>query len=712
MLPPDRWAEMTATHGPTTAVHQATRSRARAILHVVRWMIGEALLQGAVLIVLAWLIPGFIIGGPASVVLAAVGFVLVQAAAWPFIYELSARLHPLVFPIISLALNAFLLVLFTDLVSELGLGHVHVSGPWIAALIVVALTIGSTLLGALFSLRDDDAYDWFVTRPLRRKYADTETSDVPGILFLEIDGLAEPILRQAIHGGWMPTVARWVSSGSHTITGWEPDLSSQTSASQAGILLGDNIGIPAFRWYDKREGKLMVSSSMSTARVLEEQLSREIGLLRGGGSRWNVFSGDAADSVCTYSTFGDRSRPGSGSYLAYFANPYTLPRAIALYFGDVIREWWQAAWQAGRNVRPRIRRGIRYAFIRAATTTLMQEAALFMLLSDIYRGVPVVYVTLFAYDEVAHHSGIDRPDAFKVLATIDRAIAILEKAIATAPRRYHLVLLSDHGQSMGPTFRQQYGQTLGELVTGLIEPGARITIDHRAAEDWGHVNVAITEALRVGADRRTARLVRRALDRTMVEGETTLRPAGQARTIDLAGEAETSDVVVLASGNLGLISFPKLPGRLTYEQIVDKFPALIPGLIGHEGIGFVLVRSATEGGLVIGGRGIRYLDHGYATGEDPLAPYGPKAEQHLKRTDTFANVPDILVMSPYDPATGEVFAFEELVGSHGGLGGTQTRPFVLHSVELDAGPEPIIGAMALNHVLEHWRTAIGQELNG
>jgi uncharacterized membrane protein YvlD (DUF360 family) len=695
----------------TAAVPQVPQSRLRASLHVVRWVIGEALLQGAVLIVLAWLIPGFVIGGPASVVLAAVGFVLVQAAAWPFIYQLSARLHPLVFPIMSLALNALLLVLFTDLISDLEIGHVHVSSPWIAGLIVVALTVGSTLLGALFSLRDDDAYDWFVTRPLRRKYADAETSDVPGILFLEIDGLAEPILRQAIHGGWMPTVARWVASGSHRITGWEPDLSSQTSASQAGILLGDNTGIPAYRWFDKEAGKLMVSSSMSTARALEERLSREIGLLRGGGSRWNVFSGDAADSVCTYSTFGDRSRPGSGSYLAYFANPYTLPRAIALYFGDVIREWWQAAWQAGRNVRPRIRRGFKYAFIRAATTTLMQEAALFMLLSDVYRGVPAVYVTLFAYDEVAHHSGIDRPDAFKVLATIDRAVAILEQAITTAPRRYRIVLLADHGQSMGPTFRQQYGQTLGQLVTGLIEPGSKITVDHRAAEDWGHVNVAITEALRMGADRRTARIVRRALDRNMVEGEAALRPAGQARTVDLAGEAEGSDVVVLASGNLGLISFPKLPGRLTYEQIVDTFPALIPGLIGHEGIGFVLVRSATEGGLVMCGRGIRYLDHGYATGEDPLTPYGPNAERHLKRTDTFANVPDILVMSRYDPATGEVFAFEELVGSHGGLGGTQTRPFVLHPVDLDAGSEPIVGAMALNAVLERWRTDLGQEFN-
>jgi hypothetical protein len=68
-------------------------------------------------------------------------------------------------------------------------------------------------------------------------------------------------------------------------------------------------------------------------------------------------------------------------------------------------------------------------------------------------------------------------------------------------------------------------------------------------------------------------------------------------------------------------------------------------------------------------------------------------------------------MSRYDPATGEVFAFEELVGSHGGLGGTQTQPFVLHPVDLDAGAEPIVGAMALNRVLERWRIDLGQELN-
>ena len=154
----------------------------------------------------------------------------------------------------------------------------------------------------------------------------------------------------------------------------------------------------------------------------------------------------------------------------------------------------------------------------------------------------------------------------------------------------------------------------GELVTGLVEPGAPgITIDHRATEDWGHLNVAISEALRVGADRRTARVVRRALDRNITDDETTLRPHGQARTVDLAGEADASDVVVLASGNLGLISFPKLPEPPHLRADRRHLPGADPrSRRSTKGSASCWSTPATEGGLVIGGRGIRYLDHGYA----------------------------------------------------------------------------------------------------
>jgi hypothetical protein len=255
---------------------------------------------------------------------------------------------------------------------------------------------------------------------------------------------------------------------------------------------------------------------------------------------------------------------------------------------------------------------------------------------------------------------------------------------------------------MGPTFRQRYGQTLGQLVKTLVDPDARITEDRRITEEWDYINLVISEAIEGHLDQRTARLIRRGLLRWEA-GETGVsRARGAPPELAVAEAAGRSDVVVLASGNLGLVSFPKWEGRLSYEQIVDHVPRLIPGLIAHEGIGFIMVRSESDGGLVMGARGIHYLDHDYAVGEDPLTVYGPNAAAHLRRTNRFASAPDILVMSRYDPETGEVYAFEELVGSHGGLGGPQTQPFLLYPATLDPGDEPIVGARALHQVLQRW----------
>jgi uncharacterized membrane protein YvlD (DUF360 family) len=677
------------------------RLERKRLIRYVRWAAALALLQSGSLAALAWMLPGFTVGDPQSVVIAAVSITAALALGWPMFYRLAALLHPLLFPLLSFALSGSMVMLISTAVDSIGFRGLAVAGLGTGMLVAAGMTALNVLLGGLFSLGDIDAYDWFVTRPLRRRYADAEQTETPGVLFLEIDGLSEPVLRKALAEGWMPTLQRWIDRGSHELTVWEPDLSSQTSASQAGILLGDNSDIPAFRWYEKDSHTLMVSSRFATARELERRLNHGSGLLENGGaSRWNVFSGGALDCVCTYSTLGDRTRSGSGHYLAYFANPYTLPRSLMLYVSDIFRERWQAWRQARENIQPRIRRTLKYALVRAAATTVMLEASLFMLISDMFRGVPAVYTTLFAYDEVAHHSGIDRRDAMKVLEKLDRMFGTLERASRQAPRPYRFVVLSDHGQSMGPTFRQVHGETLGQLVTRLVGPDAITTIDHRETEDWGHLNLALSQAIEAGANSRAATMLQRALRRSISDNQIALGQS--AGDIEIGRAADVSDVVVLASGNLGLISFPGVPGRMTHEEILEQFPTLIPGLIAHDGIGLIMVRSATDGGLAIGGGGIHYLDRGDVVGVDPLAPYGPNAARHLRRTDGFSNVPDVIVMSSVDAASGAVFAFEELVGSHGGLGGSQTQPVLLHPVEFEPGDEPIVGAAALHCVLKRW----------
>jgi hypothetical protein len=168
---------------------------------------------------------------------------------------------------------------------------------------------------------------------------------------------------------------------------------------------------------------------------------------------------------------------------------------------------------------------------------------------------------------------------------------------------------------------------------------------------------------------------------------------------DVSGE----DVVVLGSGNLGLIYLMDEQRRLTAEEIDERHPELLTSLRSHPHVGWVLVRSREHGALALGGNGTRYLESGRVEGEDPLAHFSPRAGQHLLRTDGFAHVADIMVGSFYDPDMDSGCAFEELISFHGGLGGPQTRPFVLAPEALPLPDEPIVGAAAVHGLLLNWR---------
>ena len=354
---------------------------------------------------------------------------------------------------------------------------------------------------------------------------------------------------------------------------------------------------------------------------------------------------------------------------------------------------------------PRLKRGGIYPLLRAATTTILRDITVYTLMSDVYRGVPSAYADFVGYDEVAHHSGLFAPTALDTLRRLDRQLARLEYAIAEAPRPYHVVVLSDHGQTQGSTFLQRYDQTLEDLVDSLIEADIDISAPEMSSEGWGNLNGALTEAVR-DKDSRIGKLLATMTRNHMVDGDVVLGPAYDDELAASKGTTPEADVVVLASGNLGLVSFTDIEGRATAEQLAARFPGLIAGLAEHPGIGFVLVRSETLGGLVIGGAGIRYLSDDHVEGDDPLAGFGPNAADHIRRTDSFTNAPDILVNSFYDPHADEGAAFEELIGFHGGMGGNQTRPFILFPAGFELPDEPIVGAATVHHLFKGWMAQI------
>ncbi len=657
------------------------------------------------------LVRGISANNPASILGAIVVIGLLNTLLRPVVLALAVPLGILALGIVGTTLQFALVLAVGSIVPGL-----HVADVTAAVEGALIFAIVNTSISWLIALGEDESYFSHLIRLLIREHAGVEQTDQPGVLIVQIDGLSHPVLVNQIRAGRVPTMARWVRSGSHRLDGWECQLPSQTSASQAGILLGANDGIPAFRWYEKTSGRLLVSNRPPDAAEIERRLTTGRGLLVGSGSSvGNLVSGDAAESILTMSRLSDRMAAlgPTRSWFYFFVSPFAFARAFLLTIGEAVKEIWQARRQRAAGIEPRIDRGGAYPLLRAVTNVLLRQVSVALLVERILRGVPAIYVDFQDYDEIAHHSGPERGEALDALDGVDAVLGALERVVAEAPRPYRFVVVSDHGQSQGATFRQRYGVTVEELIRGLIGDGT-LKAATSNVESWGPLNAFLSELSR-GTGLRP-RFVRWLFREGSAQGHVELGPGrgeshpASAVTPDAGGAARAPrpELVVCASGNLALVYLNARAERLTREALDARYPGLVDALAQHEGIGFLLVRSARSGALAIGPAGRHYLDERRVEGLDPLAQFGPDAADDLRRLDGMPNVGDIVLNSRLDPDTQEVAAFEELVGSHGGLGGWQTSAFVLHPADWRLPADGrLVGAPAVYRQLVAWLEAAG-----
>ena len=556
--------------------------------------------------------------------------------------------------------------------------------------------------------------------PYKKRYS--------GVIMLEIDGLSINTLKKAIDKGMMPTVKSWMDENTHTLKQWETDLSSQTGASQAGILHGNNKNIVAYRWVEKEnDNRIVVSGKLSDTPEIEKKISNGKGLLVNGISVANMFSGDSEYFTLTSSKLTGLKRLYDKSLDTIFLDAYNFPRIFVLFLWDILIEFTSQVMHILKNIRPRLRRTAVYAAVRAGANVVLREVTTEILTGEILAGnIDTAYATFMGYDEVAHHSGVEDDDVWGVLKQIDLQIQRLTSAVEMSDRDYKLVLLSDHGQSNGATFKQRYGISLGNYVRRLLPDDLKVfkteyNIDHFRDAVIPENKKLKTIKQKVGnvrddlfEENESIQSIRERINNKKPsiifknEQYTNLRKrysnsleyiTGHESIEHSTKKAEKSELIVLGSGNLGLIYLTQWTERLSYEEIVMLFPDLIPGLVKHPGIGFILVNSIQNGGMVIGQKGIYYLDNDRVVGENPLNGFGENASKHLKRQNSFENMPDILVNSFYDEKLNEVCAFEELIGSHGGLGGNQTKPFILYPSEW-GNPGDLIGASSIYNFLK------------
>ena len=584
---------------------------------------------------------------------------LINALLWPILTRIAMPFLVLTFGFGTLILNGLLLQIFAPIFD------IEIKG---AAMILAPLAMAAvtTILSSLITINDDSSYYRSVLRDAEKKRK-SNIKDYPGVIIVEIDGLAYEVLCEAVERGEMPTIKKMIDSDKYNLRMWETDLSSQTGASQAGILHGNNEDIVAFRWIEKNnDNQMMQCSGITKVPELEQRISDGNGLLvDNGASRSNLFSGDTDNVIFTFSKIMDFKKLYNKAWYSVFSNPSNFARIVALFLADIIREIWSQIVHSVKNIRPRIKRGIVYIPTRAATNVFMREINTSTLIGDMMIGdIDVAYSTYLGYDEIAHHSGVRDNDAWFALREMDKQIKHLTDANKYCPRDYQFVIQSDHGQTNGATFTQRYGETFEDFVKSLLPED--MTMFAKMTSNDDHFAGDYTPFSRKN----------KKIKKEKEEQQ----------------ELSDSEVIVLASGNLAMIYLTQWSQRLTYEELNNFFPELILGIINNEYVGFILVKSQEHGDLAIGKNGTYYLDSGEIEGENPLKGFGNNIVRHLKRTSSFEHTPDILVNSFYDEEANEVCAFEELVGSHGGAGGDQSKPFILYPSSWKVSDDEIIGA--------------------
>jgi len=636
------------------------------------------------LLITAWVIPGmsFLAAGnvPELVVatVAALLLGIINLLIRPLLLLITVPLGWMVVFLVGFFANAITLMITSGLMEGFeveGWGSAFFGGLF--------LSFVNLILTELLNLnRENSFYANLVLRQAARQAEEIEDKDSRGLLMIEIDGLSYYILQEAIEDGYMPTMKKLIEEAGYQISRVDCGLPATTPACQAGILQGSNENIPAFRWLEKESGKMLAGGQ--AAAIIEPELSDGNGLLRGGSSISNMFSGDAAKSILTFSkitsgTPEDKRKRARDIYML-MRNPTFFMRVLVLYFGDVLLEIWQG-WQQGRkDVQPRLNRLHNgYPFLRAATTVFLRDIGAYLTILDIVRGVPAIYTLYAGYDEVAHHSGPRTSDALQTLRQFDHTLALILKIIQErAPRPYEFILLSDHGQSFGHTFKQRYNTSILDFIKEQLPQGTR-AVATSGGDDGSYPVAAMMGELQNIQDQDVGGSVGQAV---MGQAQKAMKgnPDFQERTQDV----KPAEVTLCYSGNLAQVYFDLYPRRITLKELNSAYPGMVDALVQHEGIGFVVAYEDDGQPVAFGKNGARNLHSGGMVGDDPLAPFGDVALRNwqVRRIADFPNAGDLILNSSIYP-DGTVAALEELIGNHGGLGGEQTDAFIFHPEDME-----------------------------
>ena len=413
-----------------------------------------------------------------------------------------------------------------------------------------------------------------------------------GFLVIQIDALSHDDLIRAMRLGYAPTLKRLLDRQGWSLRKYPAGLPSATPAAQAAIFFGTKEGIPAFRWYEKQDGRVLVGSKVGDVQVMRDRLPAE-GVLKGGHGYVNIYDGGAARAVFTLAARDSQpflQKMGGGRVgLLLLLHPYRTVRMLLDAVVQYMREEWE---RLVAQVRGQYTFYFWYLpFLHIGTNVILRELQTLAVLLDVYTGVPAIYTTYNVYDEYAHHFGPGSRAALSSVRGLDRRIRQIMRLLRRLPGRpYDVYIWSDHGQTPSIPYRVAFGETLGDTIIAAARHGVLVMAgmgDYAPAdEDAMHFLVSELEEVSQTSSAPTRRIGLRL-------GRWLRSRYGLFPLIAESFKVQTEEKIVVAySSSLAHVYWTEPQRPLTFEEIrqdPDK-RALYYFLCAHKGIGVVVTR--------------------------------------------------------------------------------------------------------------------------
>jgi hypothetical protein len=493
-------------------------------------------------------------------------------------------------------------------------------------------------------------------------------------IVIQIDSLPFSTLKTFLEKGSCRYIRHLLENEGYSLQKWNCGVPSGTPHIQSGIMYGDNSMVPGFRFVDKKNKKQVSFGNPNHVHDFEQRFfSGKDGILKGGSSYSNHFSGGAEHSILTMSTITKRKRlkriKESTLWLFLVLYPASALRVIYYAVSELLIEAGEVL--AYPLVRLFSRRKIIWSFWipfrRLLMNAIMAELITLGVILDVKRGVPKIYINYMNYDDIAHLRGPDSTAAYFMVRALDRRV---KRICLAAGDGYDIHVISDHGQVPAVPFRILNKMTLPEFVeqcTKVQAFGLSSAFEGRLTVMGIMMDKTIDFLKYVSAPLRW-------VGTSFAKGIKRLLKPNRREFV----WEDKEKIFILDSCCLAGVYFNVSEERMDIGEIEAKYPGIVEKLLSNRGIGIVLAKDG-EDVILFGKKGkITIRKEGFVMkGDNFLKAYGDEAVliKQLREYSGLKFVGDLVLFGNY--VDGLMVSFTDHVGAHGGIGGDMTAPFFI-----------------------------------